>query len=250
MVTGASSGIGQGFARRLAADGHPVVLVARDRARLEALASELPVEAEVLVADLGDDAQLAAVEDRLRRPDITVLVNNAGLGTAQALHEADVDAEERMLRVNVRAVLRLTAAALPGLVERGRGDVLNVSSMAGFLPGGGAATYSASKAYVTALSQSLAATYADRGVRVVAVCPGFTHTEFHDRAGGGQPTPPGFLWLTVDQVVERALADLAAGRDLSIAGAPYRVIRTLTRTLPEPLLRRLIAVGRARRGRD
>ncbi len=250
LITGASSGIGLAFARRLAADGHPLVLVARDRARLERLAAELPVEAEVLAADLGEDKALDAVADRLQRSDIGVLVNNAGFGTSGALHEIDVAAEEALLRVNVRAVLRLTMAALPGMLERGAGDIVNISSMAGFLPGSGASTYGASKAYVTALSQSLAATYGASGVRTIAVCPGFTHTEFHARAGGGEPGVPSLLWLTPEQVVVTALKDLDAGRDLSIAGLPYKVIRALTRTLPGPVLRRLLSAGRARRGRD
>jgi len=149
LITGASSGIGLAFARRLAADGHPLVLVARDQARLERLAAELPVEAEVLAADLGEDKALDAVADRLQRSDIGMLVNNAGFGTSGPLHEIDVAAEEALLRVNVRAVLRLTMAALPGMLERGAGDIVNISSMAGFLPGSGASTYGASKAYVT-----------------------------------------------------------------------------------------------------
>lgn len=250
LVTGASSGIGLGFVRRLAADGHALVLVARDRERLDRLAAELPVDVEVLVADLSDDTQLATVEERLRGPDIGVLVNNAGFGTVGELHEVDPADEERMLRVNVRAVLRLSMAALPVMVERGAGDILNVSSMAGFLPGGGAATYGASKAYVTALSQSLAAQYAGRGVRVLAVCPGFTHTEFHQRAGGSRPSAPPLLWLSVDQVVAAAFHDLAAGRDVSVAGMPYKAIRTLTRTLPPAVLRRVMAASSVRRGRD
>lgn len=249
LVTGATAGIGRAFAERLSRDGHDLVIVARNTARLEELASSLPTSVEIVSADLGDDEQLALVEARLRVGDVGMLVNNAGFATNGALHEIPIAEEEMMLRVNVRAVLRLTAAALPSMVENRRGDILNISSMAGFLTGGGAATYSAAKAYVTMFSQSLHASYQAKGIRVVAVCPGFTHTEFHDRAGG-QPDVPEFMWLSVDQVVDAALADLAAGRDLSIAGLPYKVIRILTKALPAPVLGVVMSRQRSRRGRD
>jgi hypothetical protein len=248
LVTGASSGIGEAFARRLSAQGRPLVLVARDTQRLQRLTDELPTDAEVLAADLGEDEGLGRVEERLRAGDVQLLVNNAGFGTNGELHEIDLAAEDSMLAVNVRAVLRLSAVALSAMVARGSGDIVNVSSMAGFVPGGGAASYAASKAYVTMLSQSLATTYRDRGIRVLAVCPGFTRTEFHTR-NGSAPSSPDWMWLTPEQVVETALKDLSAGRDVSIAGTPYRVARAVTKPMPDAVMRRVSAVVRSRRGR-
>lgn len=249
LVTGASAGIGAAFARRLSADGYDVVLVARNAQRLEELAGELPGAAEVLPADLGEDAGVNTVADRLRAGDVDLLVNNAGFGTNGSLDEVDIAAEDAMLQVNVRAVLHLTHAALPAMLERGSGAILNISSMAGFTPGVGAATYSASKAYVTMLSRSLNATYAPRGVRVLAVCPGFTRTEFHDRLGG-RPSMPEFMWLSAEQVVDAALADLAAGRDTSVAGRQYQALRLLSRYTPDAVVKPIAGIVRSRRGRD
>src|SRR5579884_72630 len=246
LVTGASVGIGAAFARRLAADGHALVLVARHAYRLRQLAGSLPVDTEVLAADLGDDEGLARVADRLRVGDLDMLVNNAGFGTNGAFHEIDIAAEESMLRVNIRAVLHLTHTVLPVMLDHGSGAILNISSMAGFTPGAGAATYGASKAWVTMFSRSLHATYADRGVRVLAVCPGFTRTEFHDRLGG-RPTLPDWMWLSADQGVGTALADLAAGRDVSVAGRQYQALRLLSRYTPEPVVKRISSAVRERR---
>lgn len=249
IVTGASSGIGAAFARRLAADGHDLVLVARNAQRLQELADPLPVRTEVLAADLDDDAGLAKVADRSRAGDVEVLVNNAGFGTNGAFDEVDISGEDSMLRVNVRAVLHLSHAVLPSMLARGRGAILNVSSMAGFTPGAGAATYGASKAWVTMFSRSLHATYAARGVQVLAVCPGFTRTEFHDRLGG-RPAMPDWMWLSAEQVVDSAMSDLAAGRDMSVAGRQYQALRLLSRYTPEPVVKRIAGAVRSRRGRD
>jgi short-subunit dehydrogenase len=145
-----------------------------------------------------------------------VLVNNAGTGSKGSFHRVDLAEEEQLLRLNVGSVLRLTRAALPGMVERGRGSVVNVSSVAGFAPGPRSATYSASKAWVTNFSQSLHLQYAERGVRVLALCPGFTRTEFHARAGMDVSGVPRWLWLDADDVARTALTDLARGRSVSI----------------------------------
>ena len=244
LVTGATAGIGASFARALAGRGHDLVLVARDEARLESAAQQLRsygVQVEVLPADLADDDGCARVEQRCRA-GVDLLVNNAGLGTKGDFHEVDLAHEEHMLRVNVRAVMRLAHAALPGMVQRGSGAIVNVSSVAGFAPGARAVTYSASKAYVTNFSESLHLQYAERGVRVLALCPGFTRTEFHSRADMDTSGIPARLWLHADEVVATALADLDRGRSLSVPGTQYKVIVGATRVIP-PSVQRTVLRG-------
>ena len=231
LVTGATAGIGAAFARQLAARGTDLVLVARDEGRLRALADTLPVDVEVLPADLASDDGCARVEWRCGE-GVDLLVNNAGLGTKGAFHEVERADEEHLLRLNVRAVMRLTHAALPPMLARGSGAVLNVSSVAGFAPGSRAATYSASKAWVTNFSESLHLQYADQGVRVLALCPGFTRTEFHSRAEMDVSGVPGVLWLDADDVVRTGLRDLEAGKPLSVPGAQYKAIVVASRLLP------------------
>ncbi len=253
LVTGASSGIGLAFAERLAADGHDLVLVARDRERLDALAARLrrdrDVRADVLVADLSDPDQRRRVELRLAEPGdaapVELLVNNAGYATPGEFVDTPPAVLAANLEVNVGAVLALTRAALPGMQQRGSGSIVNVSSIAGFLPGRGS-VYGAGKAYVTTLTQSLALSAAEHGVRVMALCPGYTRTEFHQRLGQ-ERSGPAWLWLDADRVVDDALADLARGRVLSIPGAVYKGIYAATRIVPPSLVRRLAA--RSARGR-
>jgi short-subunit dehydrogenase len=186
---------------------------------------------EVLPADLASDEGCARVEWRCGE-GVDLLVNNAGLGTKGSFHTVPREDEEHMLRLNVRAVLRLAHAALPPMVARGSGAVLNVSSVAGFAPGARGATYSASKAWVTNFSESLHLQYADQGVRVLALCPGFTRTEFHARAEMDVSGIPQVMWLDADEVVRTALADLEAGKALSVPGAQYKAIVAASRLLP------------------
>jgi short-subunit dehydrogenase len=242
LVTGATAGIGAALARQLAVQGHDLVLVARDAARLESAARQLRtygVQVEVLPADLAADEGCARVEQRCAA-GLDVLVNNAGIGTKGAFDRIDLTEEEHLLRLNVGSVLRLTHAALPGMVERGRGSIVNVSSVAGFAPGSRSATYSASKAWVTNFSESLHLQYAQRGVRVLALCPGFTRTEFHARAEMDVSGVPGWMWLDADDVASTALADLARGRSVSIPGRQYRVIVAATRIIPSGVQRRIV----------
>jgi short-subunit dehydrogenase len=247
LVTGATAGIGLAFARQLAAQGHDLVLVARDKGRLEEVAAELTdahrVRVEVLAADLGDRAQLATVEARLAdstRP-IDLLVNNAGFGLKRRFLDNTADEEEAMLQVLVVAVLRLSHAALSAMTARGRGGIINVSSVAAFLPRG---SYSAAKAWVNSFSEWAAHEYAGRGVRVMTLCPGFTKTEFHERMGVAHSSAPGFLWLDVDDLVAAALKDYARGRILSVPSLQYKAVVGLTRAIPNGLLQRFQSLGR------
>ncbi|WP_440064080.1 SDR family NAD(P)-dependent oxidoreductase [Streptosporangium sp. OZ121] len=232
LITGATAGIGAAFARRLAADGFSLVLVARDEKRLVSVSEELRlrygVSSEVLVADLVTDEGLEAVERRLGE-GVDLLVNNAGFGHRG--HFLDVPAEEelRMLKLHCEAVLRLTLAALPGMRARDRGAVINVASVAAFFPRG---SYSASKAWVVSFSESTAVEMADSRVRVMALCPGFVHTEFHERASMDKSGIPEFFWLSADNVVREAMRDLARGVRVSIPDLRYKVIVRVGRLLP------------------
>ena len=247
LVTGATAGIGHAFARQLAAAGHDLVLVSRTRDRLEKLAAELEeryaVDVEVVVADLGDREQLATVEARLADParPVDLLVNNAGFGLKHGFLDNTVEQEQHLLDVLVTAVLRLTHAALVPMVARGHGAVVNVSSVAGYLPRG---TYSAAKAYVTSLSEWADLTYRDRGVRVMALLPGFTRTEFHDRIGVARDSAPAWMWLDVDRLVTEALRDLDRGRTISIPSRRYKVLAAVARYTPTSLQARFQGLGR------
>ncbi|MGE2833031.1 SDR family NAD(P)-dependent oxidoreductase [Mycobacterium sp. SMC-4] len=250
LITGPTSGLGEGFARRYAADGHDLVLVARDADRLDRLATELRtrhgVAAEVLAADLAVDADRQTVADRLR-DGVSVLVNNAGFGTSGEFWSADYALLQKQLDVNVTAVMQLTHAALPAMLAAGRGTVLNVASVAGLLPGRGS-TYSASKAWVVAFSEGLANGLTGTGVGIHALCPGFVHTEFHQRAGIDMAGTPSVLWLEVDDVVRETMAGVAGGKVVIIPGVQYKVLTTAGRMVPRNLVRALTKV--VGKGRD
>jgi len=245
LVTGATAGIGAEFARQLAARGDDLVLVARDRDRLQSYADELGarhrVRCEVLAADLSDRAQLRLVEERLAdvaRP-VDLLVNNAGFGVNQHFVGGDVEAEQSMIDVLVVAVMRLTHAALPGMLGRGTGGVINVSSVASFIAGG---SYSAAKSWCTVFSESVDRSLAGTGVTVMALCPGFTHTEFHERGGMDVSHLPDWMWLDAPDVVRDALVDFRRGKPVSVPGPQYKAIRVLTGMVPRPLVRRFSGV--------
>jgi short-subunit dehydrogenase len=235
LVTGATSGIGNVFARRFAAEGYGLVLVSRDVDRLNAVAVALRerhgVDVEVLPADLSDREQVERVAYRLRdgaRP-IDFLVNNAGFTTQKPFPTGDLPEEERMLDVLIRAVLVLTASAVPGMVARGRGNIVTVSSVAGFLPTG---TYSAAKSWATSFTVSLANKLAGTGVIATAMCPGLVRTEFHRRAKMDMSAFPGWLWLSADDVVDACLSDIRRGRTISIPSFRYKLIAFLFRHMP------------------
>lgn len=245
LITGATAGIGHEYAVQLAARGDDLVLVARDAARLEHVAEELrsahQVEVEVIVADLADRDQLARVEARLADRDrpVDLLVNNAGFGLKKRFLDNTADEETAMLEVLVTAMLRLSHAALGAMAERGHGGIINVSSVAAFLPRG---SYSAAKAWVNSFSEWAHLEYRSRGVKVMALCPGFTKTEFHQRMQVRRGD--GFMWLDADFLVRKSLEDFEKGRAYSIPGAQYRTIIALTKAIPNRALRLTQSVGR------
>ena len=241
LVTGATAGIGLSFAHLLAERGHDVVLVARDRARLENVSDELrakyAVATEILVADLSDHADTGKVAERLAdqaRP-VDLLVNNAGYSLKGSFLRHDVTEEVANFDVLCRAVLVLSHAAGGAMRERGHGAIVNVSSVASFITSG---TYSANKSYVTVFTEGLAAELRGTGVTATVLCPGFTHTEFHQRADVDMSSIPEFMWLNADRLVRDCLDDVAKGRVVSVPGPQYKAIVAALRVVPRSLVRR------------
>jgi hypothetical protein len=253
LITGASTGIGRAFAERLARDQYDLVVVARDAERLAALAKQLVesrgVHVDVLPADLTRPEDLRRVEGRLEDWVLDLLVNNAGFGSFGRFAELDREREDQEIRLNVVALLRLTHAALPGMLRRGHGAVVNVSSLAGEAPAPYNATYGATKAFVTSFSQALHEEVRGSGVRVQALLPGFTRTEFQERAGIDTSAVPGFAWMKAEAVVEASLAALESGEALCIPGVGNRVLSGVERLLPRAVLRRVAGLA-MRRGLD
>jgi short-subunit dehydrogenase len=244
LVTGATAGIGAAFTRHLATSGHRLIIVARDLARLEESRTSLlsfgAPAVEVLAADLTDADQRAAVAARLALGDVDLLVNNAGIGLGKAFQAASEAELITQLEINVTAPTLLSRAAVPAMVARGHGGIINVASIAGLVPGRGT-TYAASKAYVISLSEGLANALAGTGVRVQALCPGFVRTEFHQRAGIDMTKTPGWTYVDIDQLVVTSLADLRANRVLSVPGRLYGSLAVAARLLPRGVIRRVAA---------
>jgi len=244
LITGASTGLGAAFAERLAQAGYDVVLVARDRPRLERLAEKLQssddIQAEVLAADLTDPTELHKVERAAASGHVDLLVNNAGFGTYGRFSQLDIDREEEEVRLNVIALVRLTRAVLPPMIEAGQGGIINVSSMAGFQAGPFNATYCATKAYVTSFTESVSEELRGTGVRIQALCPGFTRTEFQQRAGIDVARVPSMAWMNAEEVVDASLAALANGDVICVPGLTNRVVSTLTAAIPRGIARRLV----------
>jgi len=241
LVTGASSGIGKAFAERLAAAGSDLVIVARNRERLDELAFRLHEthgrDVEVIEADLENRDQLAGVEARLRdRDDIDVLINNAGFGHTGAFADLPVERLQAQIDCNVTALTRLAQAALQSMRAYGRGGILNVASGAAFLPTPNLAVYAATKAYVVSLTESLHEEAKRFGVAVSVVCPGFTRTEFQQRAHYDTRQIPNFAWQTPEAVVDEALAALRARKMICIPGLQNRVTMTLLNFVPRSTL--------------
>ena len=251
LVTGASSGIGHEMAMQLATSGVHVIAVARRADRLELLASQFK-NVEVLVADLTSTAGLGLVESRIAdatlKP-IDLVVNNAGFGSSGLMHEIDVDRLSREINLNVGALTRLSHAAVKVMAPRGRGYLLNVSSVASFQASPRLAVYSATKAYVTSLSEALYEEMRGTGVRVTALCPGLTRTEFQSISSTEQYSRdfPAFAWLDVTDVARAGLRDVARGRALSVPGALYKGLVAVSDLAPRFLVRRISAFATGRR---
>jgi short-subunit dehydrogenase len=240
LITGGSSGIGAAFARQLAAAGYNLILVARREERLATLAHELaeryPISAEVLVADLSKSADIERVETRIGQlQDLDILINNAGFGSTGDFVEVDVATHVDMISVHVVTSVRLSRAALPGMIARRHGAIINVASVAAFLPLPESATYSATKAYLTIFSEALQVELDGTGVQVQALCPGFTYSEFHDRPKletfdrSDIPRP---LWMSADEVAAESLAALSRNGVITIPGLKNRLLTVLARNVP------------------
>lgn len=248
LVTGASSGIGEAFARRLARDRYDLTLVARNKERLEALAEKLSarhgVGVQVVAADLTKTQPLRRVERIVDNDDrLEILVNNAGFGTMGQFAELDIAVEEEEIRLNVVALVRLTRAALPAMLARRRGAIINVSSMAGFQPGPTTTTYAATKAYVNSFTEGLYEEIQGSGVQVQALCPGFTRTEFQQRAHIDTSALPALAWMEADEVVDASLAGLNRGEVVCVPGLLNRFLASTVMSIPRPVARRILGMA-------
>jgi short-subunit dehydrogenase len=238
VITGATSGIGNVFAHRLAASGHDLLLVARDAARLEDVCATLGaahgIHAAPLVADLSSDADIARVAERLRTESrLAMLVSNAGFGTRGTIETADPAGQARMLRLHVQATHELVAAALPGMLARQGGTIIVVASVASWSPTAGNVNYNATKVYQRMYCEALAHELVDTGVHVQALCPGFTYTEFHDRLGGGRKGIPTWAWLPAERVVDESLAQARSrGAVVCVPGKRFKLIVFLLKYAP------------------
>jgi short-subunit dehydrogenase len=240
LITGASAGIGAVFARALAKRGYDLILVARRRDRLEALAAELGASTEIIEADLMDSAQLRLVEDRIRKERrLGLLVNNAGFGIPGRFWETDVEMQSQLHLLHIVAIMRLSHAALGAMTARNRGAIVNVSSVAGFVHSPGSVTYSASKSWINSFTEGLDLELKSAGsaVSVQALCPGYTHSEFQKVAGIDKKTVPDALWMEAEDVVEASLAGLERKELFVVPGWRYRWLVRLLRVLPAAWVR-------------
>jgi len=250
LVTGATAGIGESFTRLLAENNYNLVLVARDVSRLQERASQLQsqfnVQTHIIQADLSTDAGCAAVEQYIASNQIDVLINNAGFGINKAFTMSELKAEQEMFDVLVRTPMRLMHGVLPGMKQRNKGVVINVSSVAGYIAGG---SYSAAKSYLTVISESLHTELADTNIKVSALCPGFTRTEFHQRGRMSMKGLPNFMWLNSDKLVAKAWSDALKGKAVSIPGWQYQILVFVIQSLPRSIIRKVGMNLRAKQGK-
>lgn len=240
LVTGATAGIGESFTRLLAANNYNLVLVARDLPRLNeralALQGKFEIEVVVLQADLATEQGCALIEKYIAEHEIDVLINNAGFGINKAFTVSTLADEQQLLDVLVRTPMRLMHVALPPMKARNKGIVINVSSVAGFIAGG---TYSASKSYLTILSESLNTELLGTKVKISALCPGFTRTEFHQRGRMSMKGLPNFMWLNADKLVAKAWMDAQKGKAVSIPSWKYQLLTFVMRYAPRSMVRKI-----------
>jgi short-subunit dehydrogenase len=241
LVTGATSGIGESFTRLLASKKYNIVLVARDLPRLQekatALEARYGIKTQVIQADLATDEGCLRVEKHILENQVDVLINNAGFGTNKAFTMSTLEVEQQLLDVLVRTPMRLMHVALPLMKARDNGIIINVSSVAGYIAGG---TYSASKSYLTVLTESLHTELAATNVKVSALCPGFTRTEFHQRGKMSMKGLPEFLWLNSDRLVEQSWRDAIKGKAVSVPGWQYKLLVFIVQTLvPRSIVRKI-----------
>ncbi len=242
VITGASSGIGSVFARRLA-PGQDLLLIARRKERLDELAAELHqahgTRVETMQADLATDDGMAAVADHLKsEPRLVLLVNNAGFGSRGQFWQTDLKTQEDMHRLHVMATLRLTHAALPGMVARNHGGIINVASVAAFVRSPGSVSYCATKSWMAVFTEALwlELRAAKSNVKVQALCPGYTYSEFHDSLGVNRSAmAPASMWLSADEVVDASLEGLSRGRLFVVPGWRYRFLTSLVSVLPSSM---------------
>ena len=246
FITGASSGIGAAYARRLAVDGYDLIIHGRREQLLNKLADEIttesrergcPVTVEVITAELADPEQLAKLEKRIKEtPDLAMLINNAGYNLPRSFHNSTVEENEAILRVHLTATVRLTHAALPILLKQPRGAIINVSSVAAFLVSRKNAMYCATKAFLNTFTESLHVELRKTNVRFQTLCPGFTLSDFHTKLGYATNDPRFAGFMSAEKVVEISLRDLAKGRVVSVPGLQYKLAAVLAPILPRRLL--------------
>jgi short-subunit dehydrogenase len=240
LVTGATSGIGESFTRLLAENNYNIVLVARDIPRMQeralGLQKKFNVQTHIIQADLSTDAGCAVVEHHIANNQVDVLINNAGFGLNKAFTMSDIDAEQQMFDVLVRTPMRLMHVALPLMKQRNKGVIINVSSVAGYIAGG---SYSAAKSYLTVLSESLHTELAGTKIKISALCPGFTRTEFHQRGRMSMKGLPSFMWLDSDKLVAKSWSDALKGKAVSVPGWQYQLLVFVIQTLPRSIIRKV-----------
>ena len=240
VVTGATAGIGESFSRLLASNKYNLVLVARDLPRLQeraqGLEAKFGIKTHIIQADLATDEGCLKVERFIVENQIDVLINNAGFGTSKAFTTSTLEIEQQLLDVLVRTPMRLMHVALPLMKQRNKGIIINVSSVAGYIAGG---SYSASKSYLTVLTESLHTELAATDVKVSALCPGFTRTEFHQRGKMSMKGVPNFLWLNSDRLVEQSWKDALKGKAVSVPGWQYKLLMFIVNVVPRSLVRKV-----------
>lgn len=235
VITGPTSGIGLAYAQQLATEGYDLLLIGRSEEKLKDLQSQLKANSQIFVADLSNHDQIMKTANHLKELDqIDILINNAGFGSSKPFSQNSLEEELEQVEVLVKAVMVLTHAVLPKMIKANSGMVLNISSVAAWLPTG---SYAAAKSYVTSFTEAIAAELKGTKVQVTAVAPGYTKTKFFDRSQMDDEEVPSWLWLTPEQVAKESLKDARSGQLISVPGAQYKAMSTVSRSLPRPLIR-------------